>query len=389
MKLRRITLIFLMAALALPGVAQQAHEHAHPETGRVPAHILPAERAGILLLEQRDALEQPETTLDLMELKDGDLVADLGCGNGYYTLRLAERIAPHGHVLAVDIQQGMLDQLETRMDESGIRNVHTILGDFDDPYLPPGKIDWLMLVDVYHEFSDPQAMLATIKVCLAPDGKVALLEYRAEQDPATIPFPIPPDHKMSVDEVLAEWIPAGFRLAKRIEVLPAQHIFFFEVADDAEVSEIQPIQMSGTQNVTTYDNGTVYFSAQPTEQDLKTFAALGVKTVLNLRTSEEMEGVEFNESEKVAELGMDYITIPMGRELPSDEDLQAMFQTIDRAEEAPVLVHCASSNRVGTIWSLYRANRADLPADEAIEEGRAAGMRSEAFAEAVKQRIAK
>lgn len=390
MNLRLFAAIWLSVGAALAGFAQQApeHDHAHSETGRVPANILPAERAGILLLEQRDALEQPETTLDLMQLEDGDLVADLGCGNGYYTLRLAERIAPHGHVFAVDIQQGMLDQLEARMDEAGVRNVYPILGAYDDPYLPRGKIDWLMLVDVYHEFSDPEAMLAKIRECLAPEGRVALLEYRAEQDPATIGFPIPRDHKMTVDEVLSEWIPAGFRLSAQIEVLPAQHIFFFEAADDAEPAEIRPIQMSGTANVSTYGND-VFFAAQPTEDDLETFAALGVKTVLNLRTPEEMESVAFNEAEKAAELGMNYVNVPMGREIPSETDLNTIFDTIEASESTSVLVHCASSNRVGTVWALYRALREDLGTEAAVEEGRAAGMRSEAFVERVKELTAK
>lgn len=373
--------------MSFPGFGQVTQEHAHPDTGRVPSHILPAEQAGILLLEQRDALEQPEKTLDLMQLEDGDLVADLGCGNGYYTLRLAERIAPHGHVFAVDIQQGMLDQLEARMDDADIRNVYPILGAYDDPFLPPGKMDWLLLVDVYHEFSNPEAMLEKIRESLASDGKVALLEYRAEQDPATIPFPIPRDHKMSVDEVLTEWLPAGFRLVQLIEVLPAQHIFFFEAAEAGEEAAIHPVQMSGTPNVSTFDRGKVYFAAQPTEQDLKTFAAMGVKTIVNLRRPEEMAGLDFNEAEKAAELGMTYINVPMGRELPPDAALETVFDAIDAADDAPVLVHCASSNRVGTLWSLYRAERGGLSPDEAIEEGLAAGMRSEAFVEEVKQRI--
>ncbi len=388
MNLRLTPILLALCIAAAQPSAQEAHKHAHPETGRVPANILPAERAGILLLEQRDALEQPETTLDLMQLKDGDLVADLGCGNGYYTLRIAERISPHGHVLAVDIQQGMLDQLEARMDETGIRNVYPILGDFGDPYLPPGKVDWLLLVDVYHEFSDPQAMLAKIKDCLAPGGKVALLEYRAEQDPATISFPIPRDHKMTVDEVLGEWIPAGFRLAEQIEVLPAQHIFFFEVSD-AAINNIRPIKLSETPNVSTAFNGEAYFSGQPSATDLKTFAALGVRTIVNLRTPQEMVGLDFDEAARAEELGMEYLNLPMGREIPADAELKKMFDAIDSARDAPVLVHCASSNRVGTIWALYRAQRIGEDPDQAIAEGRAAGMTADAFVEGVKERLGK
>lgn len=353
---------------------------------RTPAHILPAERAGILLSPGRDALEQPETTLDLMGLKDGDIVADIGCGNGYYTLRVAERIAPHGHVLASDIQQGMLDQLTTRMTEAGIRNVYPILGDFDDPYLPPGKVDWVLLVDVYHEFSDPAIMLARIKDCLAPTGKVALLEYRAEQDPATIPFPIPRDHKMTVDEVMAEWTPAGFALVERIEVLPAQHLFIFRVADDRAWHEglsIRKMDVGDTSNVSTF-GGTLYFSGQPAEADFETFASFGVKTVINLRTAPEIEGLDFDERNTVEGAGMTYINLPMGRELPNVDALETILSTVEDALPGPVLLHCGSSNRVGAIWAVYTATRHGLSIDDSIAQGKAAGMRAHVFEEGLR-----
>ena len=353
---------------------------------RRPAHILPAERAGILLSPGRDALEQPETTLDLMGLKDGDIVADIGCGNGYYTLRVAERIAPHGHVFASDIQQGMLDQLIARMAEADIRNVYPILGNFDDPFLPPGKVDWVLLVDVYHEFSDPAIMLGRIKDCLAPTGKVALLEYRAEQDPATIPFPIPRDHKMTVDEVMAEWTPAGFALVERIEVLPAQHLFIFRVADDRAWHEdlsIRKIDVGKTSNVSTF-GGTLYFSGQPAEADFKTFASFGVKTVINLRTPPEVEGLDFDESNTVEEAGMTYVNLPMGRELPTGAALETILSAIENALPGPLLLHCGSSNRVGAIWGAYRASRHGLSADESIVQGKAAGMRAPAFEEGLR-----
>ncbi len=230
---RKLALGLLVLILVLAvDLAAQATEQETPasEAKRKPAGILPAEMAEILLSEGRETTEQPEKILDKMELKDGDLVVDLGCGNGFYTLRVAKRVGPHGHVFAVDVQQGMLDQMQERQQEAGLRNIYSILGEFDDPHLPPGKIDWLLLVDVYHEFSNPEAMLEKIKECLAPGGKVALLEYRAEedQDPELMPQMIPRDHKMTVDEVMREWIPAGFKLVERLEFLPAQHYFIFE-----------------------------------------------------------------------------------------------------------------------------------------------------------------
>lgn len=225
---QRLFLCLLMVATVFS--AQAAEETSSADTKRTPARMLPAAMAGILLSEGREQTEQPEKILDAMKLEDGDLVVDLGCGNGFYTLRLAPRVGPHGHVLAVDVQQGMLDQMQVRQREAGLSNIYSILGDFEDPYLPPGKADWILLVDVYHEFGNPEAMLKRIREALAPDGRVALLEYRAEedQDPEVMPKMIPRDHKMTVDEVMSEWIPAGFKLVERLEFLPAQHYFIFK-----------------------------------------------------------------------------------------------------------------------------------------------------------------
>jgi ubiquinone/menaquinone biosynthesis C-methylase UbiE len=165
-----------------------------------------------------------------MKLQSGQLVADLGAGVGWYSLRIAKRVAPSGAVFAVDVQQGMLDQLQARMKEAGVRNIYPVLGGEADPMLPEGKMDWILLVDVYHELAQPQAMLAKIRQALAPEGKVALVEYRAEQDPATLPVRIPRDHQMTIAEVLREWLPAGFELVEFHEFLPAQHYFIFRKA---------------------------------------------------------------------------------------------------------------------------------------------------------------
>jgi len=371
-KFQVITIVLgtVFVAAAIP-----AQEHDHT---RKPANILRPEQSGILLSEGRINLEQPEQTLNFMGLRDGDLVADVGCGNGYYSLRLAERIGPHGAVFAVDVQQGMLDQLATRQEEAGLRNVYPILGTFSDPNLPPGKMDWILLVDAYHEFSDPAPMLARMKESLAPGGRVALLEYRAEQDPATIPFPIPRDHKMTIEEVMSEWTPAGFELVERAEFLPAQHLFVFKVAGDDTRRPIRSLTVGETVNVTTYDNK-VYFAGQPSEAALAQFAKLGVKTVINLRGESEMASAGFDEKAIVENAGMAYVHAPMGRALPEGASLDAIVAALDSHSDAPVLLHCASSNRVGAVWGMYAGTRGGVSAEAAIMEGQAAGMKAEVF----------
>jgi predicted methyltransferase len=127
-------------------------------------------------------------------------------------------------VYAEDIQPGMLDLLQKYSAADGASNIVTVLGTETDPKLPKGQMDWILLVDVYHEFQEPAPMLAKIREALKPGGRIALVEYRAEDNSAKH---ISPAHRMSVEQVLKEWNPAGFELIRRIETLPSQHLFLF------------------------------------------------------------------------------------------------------------------------------------------------------------------
>jgi ubiquinone/menaquinone biosynthesis C-methylase UbiE len=144
---------------------------------------------------------------------------------GYFTWRLAERVGNEGVVYGEDIQQQMLDDLSKSMRarHPGLRNVRPVLGTPEDPKLPKNAIDLVLLVDVYHEFSEPEKMLDNIREALKPGGRLVFLEYRAE-DPNV---PIRPEHKMTVSQVRAEVQPEGYRFDKTIEVLPQQHIIVF------------------------------------------------------------------------------------------------------------------------------------------------------------------
>jgi ubiquinone/menaquinone biosynthesis C-methylase UbiE len=179
----------------------------------------------------RDVREQEERCslmLTNLGVKRGMAICDMGCGNGFYTLQLAKMTGDEGHIYAVDIQPEMLKLLNRRADEQGVRNVSPILGSFTDPRLPKGKIDLILLVDVYHEFSHPEQMLAAMRESLSPSGVCALVEFRAE-DPNV---PIKPEHKMTKEQILKEWPANGFKLVKEFEGLPWQHLMFF-ARDDA------------------------------------------------------------------------------------------------------------------------------------------------------------
>jgi ubiquinone/menaquinone biosynthesis C-methylase UbiE len=155
-------------------------------------------------------------------------VADIGAGSGYMTWRMAKLVGPAGKVYANDIQQQMLDLLKKNIEQRKLNNVEMVLGAPDDPKLPAGQIDLVLLVDVYHEFSEPQKMLRHIRESLKPDGRLVLLEYRGE-DPSV---PIRPEHKMTVAQVKAELEPEGFRMDKVLEDLPRQHILIFRRTTD-------------------------------------------------------------------------------------------------------------------------------------------------------------
>jgi ubiquinone/menaquinone biosynthesis C-methylase UbiE len=181
-----------------------------------------------LTRESREREEDCKTMLAALHVKPGDTVCDLGCGNGFYTLKLAKLVGDKGHVIAVDIQREMLGLLKDRAAEEKITNIEPVLGTTVDPKLPANAVDLVLLVDVYHEFSNPEEMLAAIHKSLKPHGRVALAEFRAE-DPNV---PIKPLHKMSKGQIMKEFPPNGFKLVEQFDKLPWQHLMFFE-RDDA------------------------------------------------------------------------------------------------------------------------------------------------------------
>jgi predicted methyltransferase len=217
--------ILLLAPLfQAPGALAQA-EAQQPSVAarpRSPAQVMSFRGADWLERPQRVSEERPDEVLRVMALEPGDVVADVGAGSGYFTRRMARAVAPGGTVFAVDVQNEMLDMLMENITEEGLTGVVPLLSTEDDPLLPPGTVDWILLVDVYHEFAQPVPMLERMRASLAPGGRVALVEYRAEDETGEH---IRAEHRMSARQVLAEWEAAGFGLVELHEFLPSQHIF--------------------------------------------------------------------------------------------------------------------------------------------------------------------
>jgi ubiquinone/menaquinone biosynthesis C-methylase UbiE len=177
-----------------------------------------------LVRESRQREEDCEQLLKALNLRPGQAVCDMGCGNGFYTLQLAELVGSDGKVFAVDIQSPMLAMLRAEMRKNRIKNIKPLLGTPVDPRLEPESVDLMLLVDVYHEFSHPEQMLAAIRASLKPRGRVALVEFR-EEDPLV---PIKPLHKMSKAQIMKEFSANGFKLVEEYDNLPWQHLMFFE-----------------------------------------------------------------------------------------------------------------------------------------------------------------
>lgn len=192
--------------------------------GREIAQTMHYTGAPWLVRESREREEDCTTMLANLKLKPGQVVCDLGCGNGFYTLKMAKLVGDEGKVLAVEIQQPFLDMLKKRAEQEKIKNIEMILGTIADPKLPDGKLDLLLLVDVYHEMSNPEEMLVAIRKSLKPTGRVALVEFRLEDKDS----PIKVLHRMSKEQILKEWLPNGFKLVEQFDGLPMQHMMFFE-----------------------------------------------------------------------------------------------------------------------------------------------------------------
>jgi ubiquinone/menaquinone biosynthesis C-methylase UbiE len=228
---------FCVAVLALamllpgprPAVGQQAAEAVIPPPathfmGREIAQTMHYTGAPWLVRESRQREEDCRMLLEALEVEKGQTICDLGCGNGFYTLELARMVGPKGEVYAVDIQREMLQMLMERSTQVGFRNIRPVLGSAVDPNLPEGKVDMVLCVDVYHEFSHPAEMLAAIRRSLSEDGLLVLAEFRGE-DPAV---PIKPLHKMTKEQVTKELGACGFALDREFDRLPWQHLMFFK-----------------------------------------------------------------------------------------------------------------------------------------------------------------
>jgi FkbM family methyltransferase len=191
--------------------------------GREIAHVMGP--GGIPWLErpEREDEENPTKCIEALELKGGEVIADLGAGSGYYSFRLATKVGEKGKVLAVEIQDEMLAELKKRIEKQKVTNVETIKCTVSDPRLPEAGVDLVLMVDVYHELAFPYEVMTAVRKSLKPGGRVVLVEYRKE-DPKV---PIKEVHKMSEEQIKKEMEVVGLVHQKTVATLPWQHIAIY------------------------------------------------------------------------------------------------------------------------------------------------------------------
>jgi len=190
------------------------------ERRREPAPL--SENLAWLGRPERDSDERPETLLDALSIQPGMTVADVGAGFGYFTWRLARRVGARGRVLAIDIQPEMVQRLRQEAQERELAQVEAKLGTARNPGIEEKSLDLALLANSYHEFSEPEAVLAALRKSLKPGGSLVVIEYRKEE-----PSPMSPLHRMSLVELRAEIEPAGFDLVRILDFLPLQHGLIF------------------------------------------------------------------------------------------------------------------------------------------------------------------
>jgi len=192
--------------------------------GREIAQVMGHQAADWLERPQREDEERSDVLIEALKFRQGEVVADIGCGTGYISRKIAAKIGATGVIYGVEIQQEMLDLWTKHMETTGAAKATSVLGTPTDPKLPPASCDTLILVDVYHEFDFPFEMVRHMIDALKPGGRIVFVEYRKE-DPAV---PIKEVHKMSVAQVKKEMgAHPQLNFAQTIDTLPRQHIIVF------------------------------------------------------------------------------------------------------------------------------------------------------------------
>ena len=185
--------------------------------------LFPPQDLGLLEGPDRDAWQRPDQIMDALQLGENSVVADLGAGGGWFTVRLARHVGPNGHVYAEDIQPQMIEAIKRRIKREGLNNVTTQLGTADNPKLPPNALDAVLIVDAYHEIERPVALLRNVAASLKPTGVVGIVNSKKDGGG---PGPSM-EERVDPEQVIADARAAGLELRKRENFLRYQYMLTF------------------------------------------------------------------------------------------------------------------------------------------------------------------
>jgi predicted methyltransferase len=185
--------------------------------------LFPPRDLALLEGPDRDAWQQPGRIMDALGIGDGSVVADIGAGGGWFTIRLARRVGPNGVVYAEDVQRQMIESIERRVQREALRNVRMVLGTAEDPRLPMGALDAALIVDAYHEMNRRVPLLRNLAASLKPNGRLGIVDFRMDGG-----GPGPPlDERIAPELVIEEAEEAGLRLLAHETFLPFQYLLVF------------------------------------------------------------------------------------------------------------------------------------------------------------------
>ena len=217
-KLYSLAIFFVPATVALCQVPE--HQAAHAD--HMEHHFDPKESAKSFDDPARDAWQMPDRVIAALNLKRGQVVADIGARTGYFSVRLAKsEAAPK--VYAVDIEPQMVSYLRERAAREGLNNVTAVQAAADTPNLPE-PVDLVLIVDTYHHIGDREAYFRKLAKSLKPGGRVAIIDFRPDS-----PEGPPKEFRFPLEKFKSEMDKAGYKLAAQHDFLPRQQFLIFEV----------------------------------------------------------------------------------------------------------------------------------------------------------------
>lgn len=214
-KSMRLTLAAAALALSVAAAIPVAAQH---------TRLFRPEDLGELEGPDRAEWQSPDRIMDALGVGEGVVVADLGAGSGWFTIRLAQRVGPNGIVYAEDVQRQMIDSITRRVERLGLKNVRTVLGTTNDPRLPPGAVDAVLIVDSFHEMEQPVALLRNVARSLKPNGRIGIVNFTKDgggPGPAI-------EYRVDPERVITDARAAGLEVQSRPNFLKYHYMLVFE-----------------------------------------------------------------------------------------------------------------------------------------------------------------